>query len=364
MKLRELAPSWIFLVIPLLLAGLACGGADRAGSEAAESVETAKSEALTPDGEAALHARATQRFFPLPEAAPNPENPVTQAKVELGRRLYVDPRLSAAGTISCNSCHDLATYGVDNLPTSPGDQGQLGDRNSPTVFNAALHLAQFWDGRAADVEEQAGMPILNPVEMAIASDEALIGRLAAVEGYPEAFAQAFPEDDPALTYGNIARALGAFERTLLTPAPFDDYLAGDLDAIDAEAKRGLDTFMSLGCSACHNGYTMGGYSFRKFGLHGDYWVHTGSQKVDDGRFAVTGAEEDRYVFKVAALRNVEKTAPYFHDGSVATLEEALRVMGAVQLERELTDDEVSALAAFLRTLTGEPPASALATAGP
>lgn len=204
------------------------------------------------------------------------------------------------------------------------------------------------------------MPILNPVEMAIASDEALIGRVAAVEGYPEAF----PEDDPPLTYRNIARALAAFERTLLTPAPFDDYLEGDPDAIGAEAKRSLDTFMRLGCSACHNGYTMGGYSFRKFGLHEDYWVHTGSEKVDDGRFAVTGDEEDRYVFKVAALRNVEMTAPYFHDGSVATLEEALRVMGAVQLERELTDDEVASLAEFLRTLTGEPPASATVTAGP
>jgi len=305
----------------------------------------------TPDEE--LWQQPTLVFKPLPEAAPNPDNPVTQAKIDLGKKLYFDEQLSKDGTISCNSCHSLATFGVDNLPFSPGDTGELGGRNSPTVLNAALHVAQFWDGRAENVEEQAGMPILNPVEMGIPSEAFLVDRLSAIPGYQEAFAGAFPDEESPLAYANISRALAAFERTLLTPSQFDQYLLGDLAAISPDAKEGLRIFKQVGCTACHNGMTVGGHTFRKFGLNEPYWEHTLSTEKDEGRFAVTGSEEDRYVFKVAALRNVEMTHPYFHDGSVTDLEDAVRVMAALQIGANLTDRQAGQVAAFLRTLTGE-----------
>jgi len=308
-----------------------------------------------------LWEQATLYFKPLPDAAPNPNNPVTVAKVELGKMLYFDPRLSKDGNISCNSCHNLATFGVDRLPTSPGDAGEHGDRNSPTVLNAALHGSQFWDGRAEDVEHQAGMPILNPVEMAIPSEEFLVGRLSQYPDYQEHFAAAFPDDHPPLTYHNISRALGAFERTLLTPSRFDDYLRGDRQALSAEERHGLQTFMGMGCTSCHNGVNVGGHIFRKFGLNDSYWHQTHSAKIDEGRFRVTGDEEDMYVFRVQSLRNVAETYPYFHDGSVATLEEAVRVMSRLQVGMDLEEADVRGVVAFLKSLSGKVPASA---AGP
>jgi len=311
-----------------------------------------------------LWKRATVVFRPLPGDAPSDTNPVTTAKVELGKALYFDPRLSKEGNISCDSCHTLARFGVDQLSTSPGDAGEHGERNSPTVLNAALHAAQFWDGRAEDVETQAGMPILNPVEMAIPSERFLVDRLAAVPGYRERFAAAFPGEAEPLTYANIGRALAAFERTLLTPAPFDAYLRGDRGALTAEEKEGLQTFLDLGCSSCHNGAAVGGYAFRKFGLSEPYWVHTGSPKVDQGRAKVTGDDSDLYVFKVAALRNVAETYPYFHDGSVTTLEQAVSVMAHVQTGTNLEPDQARTVAAFLGSLTGEVPAAALVPPAP
>lgn len=315
--------------------------------------------AVAPEDE--LLAEARLRFAPLPAAAVNPDNPVTAAKVELGRRLYFDPRLSKSGKLSCDSCHDLERYGVDNLPTSPGDRGKHGERNSPTVLNAALHVAQFWDGRAADVEEQAGMPVVNPVEMAIPGEEYLVDRLNRDAGYREAFAEAFPEQEDPLTFTNVRLALGAFERTLLTPSRFDHFLRGDAE-LAPEERQGLEIFITLGCAACHNGATLGGHIFRKFGIAEPYWELTGSERVDEGRIEVTGEEDDRCVFKVPSLRNVEKTWPYFHDGSVATLEEALQVMAKLQIGAELSPTQLSRLAAFLGTLTGELPPEALETA--
>lgn len=306
-----------------------------------------------------LWQRADQIFDPLPAVAANPDNPVTVAKVALGRGLYFDRRLSNAGNVSCNSCHSLARYGVDRLPLSPGDSGELGGRNSPTVLNAALHTAQFWDGRARDVEEQAGMPVLNPVEMGIPDEAFLVERLGADAELLTAFAEAFPEDPEPLNYANIGRALGAFERTLVTPSRFDDYLRGDRSALLVDEREGLQTFLDLGCASCHNGATVGARSFRKFGLNDAYWQHTGSSKVDEGRLAVTGDPEDRYVFKVASLRNVAETGPYFHDGSVATLEEAVRIMAKLQVGVDLTLDQTENVGAFLRSLTGERPALAV-----
>jgi len=314
-----------------------------------------------PPAEAAdgLWERATTVFKPLPPVASSTDNPLTEAKVALGKRLYFDSGLSKQGNVSCNSCHDLTAYGVDHRSFSPGDDGQLGGRNSPTVLNAALHVAQFWDGRAADVEEQAGMPVLNPLEMAIPDEKFLVERLAAGPGYAAAFAAAFPGEEPAITYANIRLALGAFERTLLTPSRFDAYLEGDRSALDAHEKAGLERFMGLGCTSCHNGVTVGARFFRKFGLNDPYWVHTRSAKPDEGRYLQTGDPADRYVFKVASLRNVAETAPYFHDGSVATLPEAIKIMAELQVGLQLDDAQADEIAAFLATLTGEVPAAAL-----
>jgi cytochrome c peroxidase len=299
-----------------------------------------------------LWEQATLYFEPLPAVAASPDRPINEAKVELGRKLYFDSRLSRKGTISCNSCHSLAAFGVDGLATSPGDEGQLGDRNSPTVLNAALHGSQFWDGRAADVEEQAGMPILNPVEMAIPSEEFLLDRLSKVPDYEKLFRAAFPGDEQPLSYPNIGLALGAFERTLLTSSPFDSYLNGDRTALGARQLKGLELFFDLGCASCHNGVNLGAASFRKFGLNADYWVHTKSEKIDEGRLKVTGDEEDRYVFRVASLRNVAETGPFFHDGSVDRLDEAVKVMVRLQVGMELEPKQVGDLTAFLQSLTG------------
>ena len=223
------------------------------------------------------------------------------------------------------------------------------------MLNAALHAAQFWDGRAATVEEQAGMPILNPIEMGIPSEQFLVDRLSGFEGYPEAFATAFPASEEALTYANIRHALAAFERTLMTYSRFDRYLQGDREALTADERAGLKLFMTLGCGACHNGVTAGGHAFRKFGLNDPYWVHTKSVNIDEGRAEVTGNEEDKYVFKIAALRNVAETGPYFHDGSVASLQEALGIMARVQVGAELSERQLSQMAGFLGSLTGELP---------
>lgn len=303
----------------------------------------------------ALWDRATLYFKPLPARAPNEVNSLNDAKVQLGRRLYFDKRLSRNGSISCDSCHSLANFGVDGKPTSPGDDGQLGARNSPTVLNAALHAAQFWDGRAEDVEQQAGMPVLNPVEMAIPSVEFLVERLSRVPDYPPMFERAFPGESPALTYRNIRYALAAFERTLLTPSPFDDYLRGNREALASGQLAGLETFLDLGCVSCHNGVNLGAASFRKFGLNDDYWVHTRSDKIDDGRYALTEDDEDRYVFRVASLRNVAQTGPYFHDGSVKTLEEAVRIMAKLQVGVDLEPEAAQDVAAFFGSLTGKLP---------
>ncbi|MDH3404131.1 MAG: c-type cytochrome [Acidobacteriota bacterium] len=325
------------------------------------AVEEPVAVETSPDDE--LFARASQVFAPLPETAASPDNELTQVKVDLGQRLYFDPQLSKRGNVSCDSCHSLATFGVDNEPTSEGDAGDRGERNAPTVLNAALHVAQFWDGRAPDVEAQATMPILNPVEMAIPSEEFLVERLSAIDGYREMFAAAFPGADGGLTFANVGRALGAFERTLMTYSRFDQYLQGDREALTADEKAGLELFLKLGCGACHNGVTAGGQAFRKFGLNESYWVHTKSGTIDEGRAGITGDDADRYYFKIASLRNVAETAPYFHDGSVESLPEALTIMARVQIGAELTDRQADQMAAFLGSLTGELPETTRDAAG-
>lgn len=332
-----------------------CGGESPEDIEKARlAQEKAESEKL----EAEIGDIARGVFKPLPASADNPDNPVTKEKIRLGQVLYFDKRLSKDGTQSCNSCHNLSTFGVDNLPTSPGDAGENGDRNSPTVLNAALHTTQFWDGRAKDVEQQAGMPITNPVEMAIPSEDFLVKRLSDIDLYKKLFAEAYPEEQRPINYTNLRKAIAAFERTLLTPTRWDDYLGGQSWALSVAEKRGLQTFINTGCTSCHTGELLGGNMFQKFGVHHDYWEYTKSSKVDEGRFKETGNEADKYSFKVPSLRNVTKTAPYFHDGSVAELPDAIRIIAKVNLNKDLTDDEISSIIAFLDALTGELPVEA------
>lgn len=302
-----------------------------------------------------LQERAKTLFGELPEVVDNPENPITEEKVILGKQLYFDVRLSKDNKQSCNTCHNLNTFGVDNLPTSPGNDGKNGTRNSPTVLNAALHASQFWDGRNKDVEEQAGGPILNPIEMAMPSEEFVVERLSGIEEYKELFAKAFPEEEQPITYKNLQKAIGAFERKLITPSKFDDYLAGNDEALNEQEKRGLETFMTTGCITCHSGNALGGQLIQKFGLFGNYWELTKSDKIDEGRFEVTQNEADKYFFKSPSLRNVEKTYPYFHDGSVNELNEAVKIMAKLQLNKELTEEETNDIVAFLNTLTGYVP---------
>ncbi|MBI4715627.1 MAG: cytochrome-c peroxidase [Nitrospirae bacterium] len=281
-------------------------------------------------------------FQPLPDAAGNPDNPLNDSKIALGKMLFLDGRLSKSGFISCNSCHNLATGGVDNLPTSIGHGWQLGPRNAPTVLNAALHFTQFWDGRAKDVEEQAQGPVLNPKEMA-ATKELVLDRIKSIPEYVALFSKAFPGEKEPLTYENIAKAIAAFERTLLTPSRFDRFLKGDDKALTADEKKGLKLVVDKGCIACHRGPLMGGNSFQKLEL-GD---------SDMGRFEATKNDAEKKFFKVPTWRNVALTYPYFHDGSVWTLEEAVRIMGEKQLKIQLADQEVADITAFLKSLTGE-----------
>ncbi len=302
-----------------------------------------------PDAETkALMERAGTFFQPLPDAMPGFEN-VTDKQIELGKKLYFDVRLSVNDTQSCNTCHriDEKLGGVDNKPVSDGaPPGTKGDRNAPTVLNAGFHLAQFWDGRAADLTEQAKGPILNPVEMAMPSEEAVVEKIGAIEEYQQLFKGAFPDAEEPITYDNLAFAIAAFESTLITRDRFDDFLKGDAKALNEAEKKGLQTFMDVGCTSCHNGPALGGNSYQKMGLLNPY-----SNTKDLGRYSVTGKEQDKYFFKVPSLRNIALTAPYFHDGAVETLEEAVRQMAYLQLNKELTDEEVKSIVTFLHALT-------------
>ena len=276
--------------------------------------------------------------------------PVDAAKVTLGARLFRDKRLSADDSVACISCHDLDRGGADGLPTARGIRGQAVPRNSPTVFNAALNFRQFWDGRAATLADQAAGPITSPVEMG--SDwPALTAKLAADPAYRHDFAALYRD---GVTPANVTDAIAEFERTLITPdSPFDRYLRGEEGALSAEAQRGWRLFRDRGCAACHQGANVGGNLFQTFGVLGNYFADRGHDDTSDqGRYNVTHEERDRHVFKVPGLRNVAATAPYFHDGSAATLPDAVRTMARYQLGIELAGEEVDAIVAFLGSLSG------------
>jgi cytochrome c peroxidase len=279
-------------------------------------------------------------------------------KVALGKALFQDVRLSKDDTIACASCHDLKKFGDDGRPASVGVGGAVGSVNAPSVFNASLNFVQFWDGRAATLEEQAAGPVHNPLEMA--SDWAtVIAKLQADEAFSSSFRRAYLD---GINAANLADAIATFERTLLTGnSPFDRFLRGDAQALDSKARLGYQRFRDLGCASCHQGANIGGNMFQRFGIMEDYLSSVARRRpptqADLGRFNVTGLEVDRQVFKVPSLRNVAETPPYFHDGSAATLEEAIAIMGRYQLGRNLSFEEIDSLAAFLKSLTGERPAS-------
>lgn len=294
-------------------------------------------------GSQGLTEQAQKHFQPIKAATT-----ASSDKVELGRQLFFEPRLSRSGAISCNSCHNLSTYGADNLPTSFGHDAQRGGRNSPTVLNAGLHVAQFWDGRAKDLTEQAKGPILNPVEMAMPDEGAVVARLKTIPGYVAGFKKAFPEDAEPVSYQNMAVAIAAFESTLVTPSRFDRFLEGDQTALTATERKGLKTFMDKGCVSCHSGPALGGNQYMRFGIAKPY-----ANTEDLGRFELTKVESDKHVFKVPSLRNIDRTYPYFHDGGVWKLDEAVQVMGETQLGVTLTKEENAEIVAFLGSLTGD-----------
>jgi cytochrome c peroxidase len=317
----------------------------------------------------ALAATAAHALAPLPDAPPVPaDNPMSAAKVELGRQLFFDPRLSLDGTVSCASCHDVIKgTGVDGRATALGVAGKTGTRNAPTVWNAAYLNTQFWDGRAATLEEQSKGPIVNPVEMAMPNHTAAIGRLKKIPGYTKQFAAVFGGQDP-LTIDNVARAIAAYERTLLTPdSPVDRFLKGDKQALSAQAQEGMQLFKRLGCVNCHSSPTYAGYvripgaifypwNLQRFPYFKGSVYDTKYELTKDlGRYEVTKKEKDKHMYRIPSLRNVELTGPYMHNGKVPDLEEAVRVMAKTQLNKELEDAQVQALVAFLKGLTGRLP---------
>ncbi|MCQ0990328.1 cytochrome-c peroxidase [Jiella marina] len=301
-----------------------------------------------------LREQAVSVFEPLPSTIPAvTDNPITEEKIELGKALFFDPRMSASGVFSCNSCHNLATGGDDNLETSIGHGWQKGPRNAPTALNAVFNEAQFWDGRAEDLKAQAKGPVQAGVEMAN-TPENVVATLKSMPQYVEWFEAAFPEEGDPVTFDNFARAIEAYEATLLTPAPFDAYLNGNEAALDEQQKAGLATFIDKGCASCHSGINLGGNGYYPFGL-----IEKPGAEVlpedDKGRFAVTETADDSYVFRAAPLRNIALTAPYFHSGKVWDLKQAVAIMGTSQLGEDLTDQEVEDIVAFLDSLTGQMP---------
>ncbi|MFY1829735.1 cytochrome-c peroxidase [Myxococcus fulvus] len=336
----------------LTLASLGMGAVSGCERKQEPVAPPTTASAPKPPGPKPMTPEQLSHFFrpapPAKNAKPAPQD--TEAQVALGRMLFFEPRLSKNHDVSCNTCHGLDTYGVDNKALSDGHRGQKGSRNSPTVYNAAGHIAQFWDGRADTLEAQASGPILNPVEMAMPDERRVVATLSSMPEYVTRFREAFPSEKKPVSLANAARAIAAFERGLTTSSRFDQYLAGQHSALNEAEQRGLHLFVVTGCTTCHNGPAVGGTSFQKLGLIEDY-----PGLKDAGRFDATKNEDDRGKFRVPTLRDVERTGPYLHDGSVSELPTMVRLMAKHQLARTLTDAEVDDLVAFLKSLTGELP---------
>jgi len=299
----------------------------------------------------------------LPDVAPAPaDNPTTDAKVTLGKMLFMDPRFSSTGTVSCNSCHNVMEGGDDSRTFSMGVHGKTGGRNAPTVWNSAFHSVQFWDGRADLLEDQAKGPVTNPVEMGVTEIEQAMDKVRAIPGYKPYFDKAFGKD--SMTVVNAAKAVGAFERTLITPnSPYDKYVKGDKKAMTAQQVRGMETFADSGCASCHSGAAFNGPKmpfgqgfYSKFPTFADNAYNKKYDlSADKGREEATGKAADAHMFRVPTLRNITDTAPYFHNGSVNDLSVAVALMAKTQLNKDLSDKEVKDIVAFLAALTGEYP---------
>ena len=341
----------LFLLLSMAAFLAACGGANNENSannaEEAEEVAAAAPDVFTPS--------MLSSYEVLPEVVEPTAYELTDELITLGRMLYYETRISISQEISCNSCHLLDNYGVDGLQFSLGHDGKPVGRNSPTVYNAALHLSQFWDGRAADVEAQAQGPILASGEMGMPDPEYVIMVLKSIPGYLPLFEAAFPGEADPINYDNVGRAIGAFERYLVTPGDFDKFVAGDESALSDQEKRGFALFVNTGCTSCHYGPAVGG---EKYAVLGQVEPYPGL--TDEGRFVVTGEDADKFAFKVPSLLNIAETGPYLHNGSITTLEEMVVLMAKHQLGKELTDAQVTDIVAFLTSLTGEIPTEYIA----
>jgi cytochrome c peroxidase len=306
-----------------------------------------------------LMNRAAAIFGPLPSSMPSPDNPITPAKVKLGNLLFWEPRISSDGAVSCAKCHPLGLFAADGLKKAAGNHCKENPRNSPTILNAAAQISAHWIGNRTSVEDQARQALVGPPSFGMPSYESVEKILKSMPGYVTMFREAFPGDADPVTADNFSRAIGAFERTLMTLSPFDDFMNGKAEALNEQQKRGLRAFLDTGCMTCHYSPYLGGQMYQKFGVFQPYWNLTKSQPVDDGRFAVTKSDADKYVFKVPILRNVAYTPPYFHDGSVDRLENAVMIMAKIQLARDLTKEQTADITAFLGSLTGSLPEAAV-----
>lgn len=342
-----------WIAVALAAAGTVACGRGNAGDRAAAPPAGGKTLAAVQG--AALTPAERGMFAALPARMDQPGGPPTEARIALGRTLYYETVLSQGHDVSCNSCHPLNGYGADGRRVSFGHKGQQGSRNAPTVYNAAAQVAQFWDGRASDVEAQAKGPILNPAEMGMPDSAAVLAHMRGSAAYRAAFAAAFPHESNPITYDNVGRAIGAFERGLVTPSRWDAYLRGDTAALTTQELRGAKTFVAAGCTACHAGALVGGQVMQKAGV-ASAWPAA----ADSGRFAVTRQAADLFVFKVPTLRNIEMTGPYFSDGTVGSLDSAITMMGRYQLGLELSAAQVADIHAWLRTLTGTIPVAYVA----
>ena len=311
------------------------------------------------DSDAALMNQAKAIFGPLPTAMSSPGNPITPEKVKLGRTLFWEPRISVDRTISCAKCHPLGLYAVDGLRKSIGNRCKENPRNDPTILNAAAQISAHWIGNRTGVEDQAKQALIGPPSYGMPSYESVEKILRGMKEYVVMFKEAFPREREPVTVDNFAKAVGAFERTLVTPSPFDDFMEGNGKALTEQQAAGLKAFMDTGCLTCHFSPYLGGQMYQKFGVFKPYEEFTKSKAVDEGRFAVTKDPADKFVFKVPVLRNVAQTPPYFHDGSVDRLAEAVMIMAQVQLAKTLTQEQTDDIVAFLTSLTGKIPAAAL-----
>jgi cytochrome c peroxidase len=303
-----------------------------------------------------LLAEAKALFQPL-APVPVAKDSLQAVRAELGRRLFFENRVSMDGNVSCAHCHLPDKQASDGLPKAIGVFGKENPRNAPSIFNAAMNFKQHWRGDRESLEEQAEKSLLGPASFGNPDPATAMGKLKAIPAYAPAFAKAFPDDKDPINSTNWGTAVAAFEWTLLTPSKFDAFLSGDPNALSAEEQSGLRKFIDTGCAACHNGVGLGGGSFQKFGVKSDYWKETGVKTPDKGRADVTKDDADLYVFKVPSLRNVAKTAPYFHDGSVDDLAKAVKIMGKVQIGTTLSDRDTADIVAFLGSLTGSAPAN-------